>query len=175
MSIISESSCRNIHQSASVERLQTGPWPQPRLCQTGPAHRAAAAVQRKPAATHHHSSSELCLKLCGKLKKKPRLFISHTSLMMVRLVWSRPGELPACLRRRFRAFSLSSQWAAALLWDLWISCRWHWRGEKEKSHPDVQAWLRSIHTDSMLWLQPEVNLLNTDLMRVNIYALTYFI
>lgn len=43
---------------------------------------------------------------------------------MLRLAWSRGAWLPECLKRRCRAFSLSSHWAAALLWDLWISCRW---------------------------------------------------
>lgn len=52
------------------------------------------------------------------------IIIRHTSLMMLRLAWSRGAGLPACLKRRCRAFSLSSHWAAALLWDLWISCRW---------------------------------------------------
>lgn len=49
-----------------------------------------------------------------------------TSLMMLRLALSRGAGLPMCFKRHFKAFSLSSHWAAALLWDLWISCRWIW-------------------------------------------------
>lgn len=45
---------------------------------------------------------------------------------MPRLAWSRGAGLPTCLNWRFRAFSFSSHWAAALLWDLWISCRCFW-------------------------------------------------
>lgn len=38
----------------------------------------------------------------------------------------------------------------------------------------MQAWFRPIHTDSMLWLQPKVPLLHTDLKELKIYAITYF-
>lgn len=50
----------------------------------------------------------------------------QTSLMMLMLAWSKGAGLPICLNRRLKAFSFSSHWAAALLWDLWISCRWFW-------------------------------------------------
>lgn len=40
--------------------------------------------------------------------------------------------------------------------------------------PDVQAWLSPLHTESALWLQPKVQLLNTDSKEVNAYAINYF-
>lgn len=42
-------------------------------------------------------------------------------------------------------------------------------------HLDVQAWLRPFHRNSVLWWQPMMHLLNTDLKWVNnTYATTYF-
>ena len=57
-------------------------------------------------------------------------------------------------------------------WQSWI-CFARKNGEKLQC-PDVPAWLRHIHTDSVRWLQPKVHLPNTELKGVNIYAIIYF-
>ncbi len=54
-----------------------------------------------------------------------------------------------------------------------LSCFARKNGEKLQC-PDVPASLRHIHTDSVLWLQPKVHLLNTDLKGLKLYAIIYF-
>lgn len=71
------------------------------------------------------SSSSLPINQKQKTLSK-RLIGPQTSLMMLRLAWSKGAGLLICLNRHFKAFSFSSHWAAALLWDLWISRRWFW-------------------------------------------------
>ena len=78
---------------------------------------------------HLIQAAQKTLKMKGKSK-------SHTSLMMLRLAGSRGAGLLPCPKRRVRAFSLSSHWAAALLWDLWISCLWLW-SRREQMHKDL--------------------------------------
>lgn len=122
-----------------MEHLQTSLWQQPWLCQSERAHPAAGACQKTPAAVRHIIIITGSKQNYVSPKKKRRLSkqqkycgYTHTSLIMLRLAWSRGAGLPGCLKRRFRAFSLSSHWAAVWLWDLWISCRWLWR--KENNH-----------------------------------------
>lgn len=120
----------HFYQTASLEHLQTSLWPPPWLCRSERGHPAATTGQRTPAVVKYiinkNTTTTKHNYFFWQTWGKQNNIVSHTSLIMLILAWSKGAGLPRCLKWRSRAFSLSSHWAAALLWDLWISCRWLW-------------------------------------------------